>query len=157
MANPRPADEVWRAFTPEMLDALVPLYMAAYREQPEYGEPDADHAREYLAWLQRHHTFFPVVEVAGQPVGFIVVDAGWRDRAGQPVGEIHELLVRPEHWGHGLGARLLQAGLEHIRQRGLRRAGLWVGHDNRRAQAFYARFGFRPVRQGFWVRMEKKW
>ena len=139
--------------------ALLDLYAAAYAAQPEYGEADEAHARRYLRWLQRHHTFFQVAEdEAGRRVGFIVVDADWRDRQGRPVGEIHELVVHPAHWGHGLGGQLLEAGLAHIRARGLRRAGLWVGEKNDRARAFYERHGFRAVGQGgFWVRMEKSW
>ncbi len=146
-----------RPYRPQDWEALLALYAQAYRAQPQYGEADEAHARRYLRWLLRHHTFFQVAEDAAGLAGFIVVDAQWRDRQGRPVGEIHELAVHPEHWGQGLGGQLLEAGLAHIRQQGLRRAGLWVGKDNVRARAFYARYGFQPVAEGFWVRMEKSW
>ncbi len=149
---------VLRPFRPEDVPALVDIYMAAYREHPEYGEPNREAARRYLRWLERHHTFFQVAEVDGRPVGFIVVDARWRDWNGHRVGEIHELAVHPDYWGKSVAQRLLEAGLAHIREQGLRRAGLWVGVHNERAQAFYRRAGFRPARTrwGEWVRMTKR-
>ncbi|NPA26649.1 MAG: GNAT family N-acetyltransferase [Chloroflexi bacterium] len=138
------------------LDALVPLYLRAYREHPEYGDTRPDKARRYLQWLWRHHTLFLIAEDAQQrPVGFVVMHANWQDTTGQPVGEIHELVVAPEHWGQGVGSRLLQAALAHARDAGRTRAGLWVGERNLRAQRFYQRHGFRPVRWGYWVRMER--
>ncbi len=144
-----------RPVRPEELPALVPLYLEAYREHPEYGESSPQKVRRYLRWLQRHHTFFQVAQVDDHPVGFIVVDADWIDWEGQPVGEIHELVVHPDYWGRSVARRLLEAGLEHIRARGLRKAGLWVGEHNHRAMNFYRRFGFRPVHWGYWVRMVK--
>lgn len=142
---------------PDDLPALVDLYMAAYREHPEYGEPDERHALRYLRWLWRHHTLFLVAEVENEPVGFVVVDAGWRDWNDRRVGEIHELAVAPAYWGKGIGRRLLEAALEHIRNQGVHKAGLWVGARNERARAFYRRAGFRRsrVRWGEWLRMVK--
>ncbi len=146
-----------RPFRDEDLPGLVALYQRAYAEHPEYGEATREASQRYLEWLQRHHTFFQVAEDdAGRIVGFIVAHANWRDRDGQRVGEIHELVVDPAYWGHGLGGRLLDAALEHFKAHGHQRARLWVGEHNDRARAFYARHGFRPVRPGYWVRMEKR-
>ncbi len=159
MATPQSAPAVYlRPFRPEDEPALIDIYMAAYREHPEYGEPTPQQARRYLQWLMRHHTLFTVAEVDGQPVGFIVVDATWLDRSRRRVGEIHELAVHPAYWGKGIARRLLEAGLAHIRTRGLTCAGLWVGEHNERAQAFYRRLGFRPTQKGWgeWLRMVKR-
>lgn len=145
-----------RPLRPEDLPALMDLYDQAYAEHPEYGESSRQKTCRYLKWLMRHHTFFQVAEAEGRPVGFIVVDADWRDWNGQPVGEIHELAVHPDYWGKSVATRLLQAGLEHIRARGRGLAGLWVGEHNDRAIAFYQRHGFRPVSWGYWVRMVKR-
>ena len=147
-----------RSFSSDDFSALVEIYMAAYREHPEYGEPTPQRARRYLEWLLRHHTFFEVAVVDQRPVGFIVVDTSWRDRNGRQVGEIHELAVDPAYWGKGIARQLLAAGLAHIRGQGLRHAGLWVGIKNERAQRFYRRAGFRPVdvRWGDWLRMERR-
>lgn len=157
MAAEPDSQVVLRPFRPEDLPALVDVYMAAYREHPEYGEPDERHAMRYLRWLLRHHTLFLVAEAAGRPVGFVVVDAGWRDWNGRRVGEIHELVVHPDYWGKGIGRQLVEAALAHVREQGLRRAGLWVGMRNERALAFYRRLGFRrsKMRWGEWIRMVK--
>jgi len=133
---PAEHDVILRPFRPEDLPALVDIYMAVYRDLPEYGKPDELHARRYLQWLQRHHTLFLVAEVAGRPVGFIVVDADWRDWNGRRIGEIDELAVHPEYWGRSIVHRLLEAALDHIRAWGMRQAGLWVGVRNERARRF---------------------
>lgn len=150
-------DVVIRPYRPEDFQELVDVYDASYQESPEYGEPDRGHVLRYLRWLVHHHTLFLVAEAEGKPVGFIVVDANWRDPQGRRVGEVHELAVHPDYWGQGLAQRLLAAALDHFREQGLERAGLWVGEDNKRAQAFYQRAGFRRSGQqrGVWIRMEK--
>lgn len=117
------ADVILRPFRPDDLPALVDVYMAAYRDFPEYGEPDEAHALRYLQWLQRHHTLFFIAEVEGRPVGFIVVDANWRDWKGRRIGEIHELAVHPEYWGRSIARRLLDAAMNHIRAEGCSRPG----------------------------------
>lgn len=154
---PAEHDVILRPFRPDDLPALVDVYMAAYRDFPEYGEPDEAHALRYLQWLQRHHTLFLIAEVEGQPVGFIVVDANWRDWNGRRIGEIHELAIHPEYWGRNVAHRLLDAALDHIRAQGLRQAGLWVGVQNERAQSFYRRIGFRRsgMRRDEWIKMVK--
>ncbi|BBM68549.1 GNAT family N-acetyltransferase [Rhodothermus marinus] len=154
---PAEHEVVLRPFRPDDLPALVDVYMAAYRDFPEYGEPDEVHALRYLQWLQRHHTLFLVAEVEGQPVGFIVVDANWRDWNGRRIGEIHELAVHPEYWGRSIARRLLDAAMNHIRAEGLQQAGLWVGVRNERAQSFYRRIGFRRSGKpwGAWIKMVK--
>ena len=144
-----------RPFRAEDVPVLMDVFQEAYREHPEYGESTPQKVKRYLRWLQRHHTFFQVAEVDGEVAGFIVVDAHWMDWHGERIGEIHELVVHPKYWGKSVARRLLEAGLEHIRAQGLKKAGLWVGEHNDRALAFYRRFGFRPVSWGYWVRMVK--
>lgn len=62
------------------------------------------------------------------------------------VGQIHALNLRPAAWGRGLGDQLLAAAEERLRQRGSRRAFLWVIADNPRARRLYERRGW--VEQG---------
>lgn len=52
--------------------------------------------------------------------------------------ELAVLYLRAAHHGSGLGQALLDAAV------GDRPCSLWVAEDNPRAQAFYARNGFRP-------------
>ena len=53
--------------------------------------------------------------------------------------------VHHDHRGAGLVDRLAEAGLAWARSLGLRRARLFVHHDNTRAQAAYRRLGFLPT------------
>jgi GNAT superfamily N-acetyltransferase len=50
--------------------------------------------------------------------------------------------VRPDRWGQGLGAVVLDAAQREARSRGFVRAQLWTHETNRRAQRLYARLGW---------------
>lgn len=75
--------------------------------------------------------------VDGQPVGTarLLVDGD--------LGKIGRICVLPDQRGAGLGAALVQAGMDHLRQiPGVRRAKLGA-QDH--AIGFYAKLGFNPV------------
>ena len=59
-----------------------------------------------------------------------------------PLGEIHIIAVNPDFAGHGLGSRLVVAGLDHLAGRGAGEAVLFVEGDNEAARAMYDRLGF---------------
>ena len=52
------------------------------------------------------------------------------------------LAVRREHWGSGIGGRLMAAAEDWVRARGLHRLALWVFAHNTRARRFYRAHGF---------------
>lgn len=52
------------------------------------------------------------------------------------------IAVRREYWGSGIGRRLLAAGREWCRDRGVLRLTLWVLAHNTRARRLYASCGF---------------
>jgi mycothiol synthase len=58
------------------------------------------------------------------------------------LGEIYVLGISPEHQGEKLGGRLLDAGLARMRERGIRRAHLYVEGDNAQALPLYHSRGF---------------
>jgi len=60
------------------------------------------------------------------------------------VGLIYVLYVLPEQWGCGMGAALMQAGMQELRDLGMREAVLWVLRDNLRARRFYEQLGWTP-------------
>lgn len=59
--------------------------------------------------------------------------------------ELHYLGVRPDVWGHGVGATLLTALGYELCLRGCRDLKLWVYGDNPRAVALYRRMGSEPL------------
>lgn len=133
------------AFNPTYyLGELQKLYDRSYRHLPEYCCENERQRRLYFSWLSnRSHDRFLGIRFHSRWVGFIVVDPRWISWKGQPVGEVHELIVDPALRGQGLGSRLLQAGIQYLVQRGRRRIELWVGKENHSAQGFYYHHGFR--------------
>ncbi len=60
--------------------------------------------------------------------------------------ELKRLWVRPEHWGKGVGPRLMQALLDFASQSGYRVMRLSTDPVyQKRAVRFYARLGFTPI------------
>lgn len=79
-----------------------------------------------------------VAESAGQIVG-IAMTGPPRDDDATWVRQLYVLYLLSEHQGTGVAARLVAAVLDETSS-----AALWVADPNPRAQAFYAKVGFRP-------------
>ena len=62
-----------------------------------------------------------------------------------PAGVLHDIVVDPEHRGHGVGKLLLEATLEFLRSRGAPRVVLWTAAQNEPAQRLFAGAGFRQT------------
>jgi ribosomal protein S18 acetylase RimI-like enzyme len=73
-------------------------------------------------------------------VGFI--GCGDRGEEAPGIGEIFALYVLPGYCGTGVGRRLMEAGLERLKD--YPEICLWVLKGNARAIRFYEKFGFRP-------------
>lgn len=109
----------------------------------EFGEqtPSADLISERAAPLIRSGDV-TVLFVGDGPEGF----AELRFRASLHTGALdaylEELYVVPERRGQGLGRALLEAALEHARERGARHIDLNTSEDDVAARALYERMGF---------------
>jgi [ribosomal protein S18]-alanine N-acetyltransferase len=86
-------------------------------------------------------TFALVAEADDGIVGYFI----GRETAGS--GEVLNLAVVPEARRHGVGRRLLEAGLHALRARGSEEIFLEVRESNFPAQSLYREYGFRPVGQ----------
>jgi putative acetyltransferase len=64
------------------------------------------------------------------------------------VGEIRDLVVRPEWRGHGIGARLLKRCIDDAKRLGYQRLYLEATPHMEQAQKLFIRYGFRPVTTG---------
>jgi ribosomal protein S18 acetylase RimI-like enzyme len=86
-----------------------------------------------------------VWDQGGRVAGFVA--AGASDDPGTPLdhGSIRALYVDPPAQGAGVGSALLDAALEHLRERGFRGVDLWTFAENHHARAFYERRGFAAV------------
>ncbi|MFD4478119.1 GNAT family N-acetyltransferase [Streptomyces sp. NPDC058471] len=82
--------------------------------------------------------------------GRIVGLASFRTPEGEATDTVRlfQFHVDPEHWSAGVGTDLHDACVEEWRADGIRAASLDVHRENRRAQVFYARHGWRREAPG---------
>ena len=147
-----------RNVTKEDLNSFVKVYIDAYRGYEEYAEKSVRDIKRYFKWLyKRDRSGFFVAEIR-EPVGFVACDANWISPfEGKRVAELHELFVKSEFKGKGIGSRLLERAIEYGRSKNLPLMGLWVGERNEPAKRFYKKHGFvERGRWGVWVRMVRK-
>ena len=138
------------------MKALVSLYQEAYRGLEEYAYTRPRDIKNYLKWLHKRapDSFFLALE-GDQLLGFAVADDRWLEE-GEPVGEIHEIVVSSRARSKGVGKALMERALAHFREKGLAKAGLWVGVTNDKAYEFYRHLGFQDKGTvGRWIRMER--
>jgi chorismate mutase/GNAT superfamily N-acetyltransferase len=100
-------------------DALLTPAPSAEATGGPTPEPPGAPGRE--TWVAEHQS------ADGEPVGYLVLDAGWLD----------SLYVRPGLTGRGIGAALLDLA-KSLRPGGF---ALWVFETNAGARRFYARHG----------------
>lgn len=117
-----------RRARPADAPALVPL------ERRCFSDPWSAVAFEEM--LRFPLTLALVAERDGGVVGYLI------GRAVAGEGEILNLAVAPELRRHGLGTRLLESGLDLLREAGAHRVWLEVRESNAAAQALYLRWGF---------------
>ena len=120
------------------LDALVPM-MSAYCDF--YGVAPGDDTLRALALELVQRPDEGVLLIArdgeGEPLGFATVYWTLNTLEGGRVGTMHDLYVRLEHRGRGVGRALIDTGLEEVRAAGLP-ALVWdTATDNLTAQALY--------------------
>lgn len=85
-------------------------------------------------------------ESGGAVVGFICVVASTRGDSPDdppPFAWVHDIFVRPEHRGQGVGTALMAEAESFVQSRGARELRLGVLDRNGSARAFYRGLGFR--------------
>ena len=83
-----------------------------------------------------------VAELDGVVVGYTHLARHLPVPANEHVLHVNALAVSPAARGHGLGRRLVDAGIAEARRRGVRKLGLRALSTNARAIALYERAGF---------------
>lgn len=136
--------------TPDDLPAIVAIYndviastTAIYRDDPVTLEDRA-------AWLdERRADGFPVLVACDETTGAVVGlgSYGWfkASPAGYATTVEHTVLVAPAHRGSGLGTRLLEALVDHARDRGFHMMVGLIDAANDGSIRLHARLGFREV------------
>ena len=154
VATPQlPDGVVLREFRPGVDDqAWLALNARAFAHLPDQGGWTANDLSVRLgeAWFDPSGFIVAEREKDGAMLGFhwtkvhgghpVAPDAPGHDH--DPVGEVYVLGVDPQAHGLGLGAALTQAGLRHLRSRGLDQVMLYVDETNVHAIRLYERLGF---------------
>jgi ribosomal protein S18 acetylase RimI-like enzyme len=114
---------------------------------PVAGADIAEAEHQVRRRLTGPASFALLVEEDSDPVAMaLVLQALAQDGASQDplpgIAHISMVAVRPDRWGRGLGALVLDLVQHEARDRGFTRAQLWTHETNRRAQRLYERLGW---------------
>lgn len=145
MTNAVPSEIVLREMRWWDLDAVLALEHALFPE---------DAWSRGMFWSEladaRHPGATRTYLVAETPDGRLAGYAGLAAVAG--TADVQTIAASREHWGTGLGARLLTALLRAATAAECHEVLLEVRVDNARAQRLYQRFGFEPIglRRGYY-------
>lgn len=140
-----PADLRLRSFdpgSPRDAAAWLELHNRVFADHPEQGAWEAVdfEARLQQPWFDPQDLL--LVEDGSTLIGFCWVKIPRDDTS---PGEIYIVGVDPARRGQGLGRRLTQAGLAHIKARGRPGAMLYVEANNQAAIRLYESLGFEPL------------
>jgi ribosomal protein S18 acetylase RimI-like enzyme len=129
---------------PEDARHVVELLDMYSREPLGQAAPLAEDVRERLLPGLREHptTLILLAFDESSAVGIAVCFVGFSTFAARPLLNIHDLAVRPEARGRGVGRALLHAAQQQAVQRDCCKMTLEVRHDNHIARQLYQDFGF---------------
>ncbi len=124
-------------------DAWLTVNARAFAEHAEQANLRISDllAREAADWFDPAG-FLLAVDEAGALLGFHWTKVHPAGDGSPPVGEVYVLGVDPAAQGRRLGAALLNAGLNHLYERGVRQVMLYADDANTRAVQLYERSGF---------------
>jgi len=109
------------------------------------ADPEEGYARFLVAELASPTSVVLVADRAGAAVGYAygsLEPMSWKELRG-PCGFLHDVLVDDGERGRGVGERLVTEVVTRLEERGAPRVVLWSAAKNPRAQALFARLGFR--------------
>jgi GNAT superfamily N-acetyltransferase len=125
------------------LDDLLPL-MRGYSDFYEVDPSDEAllaMSRALIADPEREGVQFIARDEDGSALGFATVFWLWSTSRAARIGLMNDLFTAPEARGRGVGAALIAACLEAVRERGAVTLQWQTALDNHTAQALYDRVG----------------
>ncbi|HME72500.1 MAG TPA: GNAT family N-acetyltransferase [Myxococcota bacterium] len=147
-----------RPFRPDDAGALAALSASCAKGQSDFVlNPLWETEDELFAEFQRNgispedHLL-----VADGDSGGVAGLAGFLRRPGSQVAGLYAPIVARAERGHGLGGELLRAALTQGEKLGIKLVTAGIGVRNHAGYALLAGMGFRPVRQHFLMRLDRK-
>ncbi|KOV98708.1 acetyltransferase [Streptomyces sp. NRRL B-1140] len=127
--------------------ARTAYYQAGGLSEAELTSPEARSVRREM-WMRAVQDDARTVLCAvsdSEIVGILAMGPPLEaDLDASAVGQLHQIHVRPGRWGQGIGSQLHAAFLQLLRDASLTSGVLEAWERNSRAQAFYARHGWKP-------------
>jgi len=127
--------------------ARTAYYQAGGFSEPDLTSPEACSSRREM-WMRALQNDTKTVLCAvreGETVGILAMGPPLEpDVDATAAGQLYQIHVRPGSWGQGIGSHLHAAFVLRLRDASLRAGVLEAWERNRRAQAFYARHGWKP-------------
>jgi RimJ/RimL family protein N-acetyltransferase len=151
-ATPGPPRYAVRAATVEDAKEIAQVHIVSWRAAyrgllPQSLLDGLSVERRTAQWRQSIPSGALDIQVAATPDGrvggFIATGPSRDGGAGESVGELMSIYLRPELWSLGIGGRLHAVGIAGMTRR-FELATLWVLASNARSRAFYERHGWRP-------------
>ena len=144
---PRASSISFRPFATRYRHAFAGLVLALYREDPPGHRMTADKIRDTIRELARRPAKGGITLMfdGDTVIGYAIVVYFWSNEYGGDIACLDELYVRPEWRSRGVGARYIR-WLANETGRTFKGVKLETTPRNERARRFYARCGFRPVR-----------
>ena len=134
---------------PAIVAVQARSWQASYRGLVDEAYLDALPLQDWISSWRAHffagpdHNACVLAEAEGRVVGFASCGAATGATDLPPgVGELHTIYMDPAHVGTGLGRRLMDWALDHLRASGYTDAVLWVLDGNTRAIRFYEAGGW---------------
>jgi GNAT superfamily N-acetyltransferase len=132
-------DLVIRPACPEDIPHLCSLLDELFSLEADFNPDRSKQARgvELLISDQSGKVLVLAAATGGEIVGMCTVQTLISTAEGGPVGLVEDVIVRRDHRGTGIGARLLSEAADWCRARGLMRLQLLADRENRAALDFY--------------------
>ncbi len=133
------------AARPDERPQLVALLGVLFSQEAEFAPDDAKQNRALSKILADESVGrVYVAREGGQVVAMASLLYSISTAEGGRVASFEDLVVRPDRRGQGVGSALLRFVIEEASRQGVLRLTLLTDAHNRRAQAMYAKCGFRP-------------
>lgn len=131
----------------------------------DYHYTDIQDIQNYVQWLHNHNeeTSLIILASCGKDViGFIAGDIYYYDKEQSClVSNIHELVVKPEFRGIGIGTQLIYEFITRSKEKNkqlgkkVNQVILWVGKNNQKAIKLYTNLGFSiHSKANKWIKMK---